>query len=638
MADLLARPSSVPSYSRWVVKFVKVAQRLEDSGAYPPAARPRELNRDLEDAAGGWAAAMFCLHLWHGDDVLADIEAALEDRSSNEDATRLLAGIGSRASQDAMLRHLDHFRVREAVIGNARRWPVDTLESLLAAGSRRGQRTADLFQLLAWRHPEWVRALRDVNDDPAIDRLLAPEPGRDAQPGEWEALPAPSEETAVPAWLNPYRLPRLVLPTGRVLPMSEVPRVVQLLADGGKVDLFTPASCAAFLADLLEQWLAHGGRGDAWVVTAQSRGGDASARALMKAIRWFRGRLHRVAAYDAMAALTELGTKGALMALGELAQQERWNDLTERASAALEEVAAARGVSVAELEDDSVPDLGLDDDGGMLLDFGPRQFRVRVDHSLTARLSDANGKALRSLPRAGAKDDPARAAEATATFRELKKQLTGLVRIQTARMEAAMSSRRSWSSERFREVFLAHPIMRCVAHRLLWSTDGQRVFRVDEDFEPVDVSDDPVELVPGSSIALAHPLELPSGELDRWAPVLADHEITTLVEQVGRGVYREVPDLVGEWVSVGALQGLVAHGWQRRVGDGGFIIALYRCVGDGMVELGIDCDDWVMGLRPPREPARRTGVALTGDPATMDPVVLSETLRDLTRLPWREGS
>ncbi|MDO5084801.1 MAG: hypothetical protein Q4D89_15580, partial [Arachnia propionica] len=97
------------------------------------------------------------------------------------------------------------------------------------------------------------------------------------------------------------------------------------------------------------------------------------------------------------------------------------------------------------------------------------------------------------------------------------------------------------------------------------------------------------------------------------------------------------PDLVGEWVSVGALQGLMAHGWQRRVGDGGCIVALYRPVGDGVVELGIDCDDWVMGLRPPREPARRTGVALSGDPARMDPVVLSETLRDLARLPWREG-
>ena len=592
------------------------------------------MDRQLEEDAGGWAAAMFCLHAWHGDGVLADIEAALEVRSSNEDATRLLAGIGSRASQDALLRHLEHFRVREAVISNARRWPVDTLESLLAAGSRRGQRTADLFQLVAWQHPDWVVVLRAVNDDPAIDRLLSPEPGEDAEPGEWESLPSPSEEMTVPAWLNPYRLPRLVLPSGRVLPISEVPRVVQLLADGSGVDMFTPASLAAFVADLLEQWLAQGGRGDAWVVTAQIMGADVNARALMKAIRWFRGRLHRVAAYEALSALIRLGTRGALMGLGELAQQERWNDLRERAGAALAGIAAEQGVSLTELEDVSVPDLGLDADGGMMLDFGPRQFRVRVGHDLTARLSDTSGKVLRSLPRVGAKDDPAKAAAATAEFRELKKQLTTVLRIQGARMEAAMSSRRSWTGEQFQRVFLAHPVMRCVAYRLLWSIDEECTFRVDEDFLSVDRDDAPIELPPGAHIQVAHPMDV---ALAQWASVLADHEIIPLVEQIGRGVYRELPDWMGEWVPVGALQGLVSHGWQRHI-DGGLVVALSREVGNGRVRLGLECDDWYIAAPPPKEPARRTEAVIEGDRASMDPLTLSEAIRDLARLPWRDGS
>ncbi|MDO5067521.1 MAG: DUF4132 domain-containing protein [Propionibacteriaceae bacterium] len=632
MVDLLARPSSTPSYSRWVAKFVAVQQRLEKSGVYPPGARPREVDWRLKEAAGSWAAAMFCLLAWHGDEVLADIERALGDRASNEDATRLLAGIGTRASQDVLLRNLDHFRVRDAVIANARRWPVDTLESLLAVGSRRGQRTADLFQLLAWRHPEWVEALRAVGDDPAVERLLTPEPGQDAEPGEWESLPNPPEGTTAPAWLNPYRLPRLVLPSGRVLPMVEVQRVVRCLISGETVALFTAESWAAFLADLLEQWLAQGGRGDGWVVTAQAAGADVNARVLMKAIRWFRGRLHRVAAYEAMACLVQLGTQGALMGLGELAQQERWNDLKERAEVALEGIAAERDISVAELEDVSVPDLGLGADGRMALDFGPRSFQVRVGHDLTARVSDASGRTLRSLPRVGAKDDPAKALVATAEFRELKKQLTAVLRIQGARMEAAMSSRRSWSGEQFRQVFLAHPVMRCVAHRLLWSIDAVHTFRVDEDFQPVDRAENPVQLPAGPCIQLAHPMEV---ELDQWAPVLADHEIITLVEQVGRGVYRELPDWSGEWVSVGALQGLVAHGWQRQI-DGGLVVGLSRKVGTGHVRLGFECDDWYIAAPPPKEPACRTEAVIEGDRATMDPLTLSEALRDLARLPWRD--
>gem|GEM_PF-5618220 len=166
---------------------------------------------------------------------------------------------------------------------------------------------------------------------------------------------------------------------------------------------------------------------------------------------------------------------------------------------ALAEIAAARGISLVELEGISVPTFGLEASGGLELDFGARQFRASVAHDLIVRLSDASGK---QLPRAGVKDDPVKAAAATAVFRELKKQLTNLLRIQMARLEAAMSSRRTWTSKQFQQVFLAHPFMRCVAHRLVWSINGECAFRVDEDFCPV-----------GRSNAL---IELPKGPVSRW--------------------------------------------------------------------------------------------------------------------------
>lgn len=37
---------------------------------------------------------------------------------------------------------------------------------------------------------------------------------------------------------------------------------------------------------------------------------------------------------------------------------------------------------MAELEDRLAPDLGLDDNGSLLLDFGPRQFTVSFDETL----------------------------------------------------------------------------------------------------------------------------------------------------------------------------------------------------------------------------------------------------------------
>ena len=118
-------------------------------------------------------------------------------------------------------------------------------------------------------------------------------------------------------------------------------------------------------------------------------------------------------------------------------------------------------------------------------------------------------------------------------------------------------------------------------------------------------------------------------------PILVDYKIVTLVEQIGRGEHRDLPDLPGEWVSVGALQGLVAHGWRRNI-QNGFITGLSREVSSGWVSLSFECDDRYIASTPPREPVRRTGASIEGDRDVMNPLGLSEALRDLARLPWRE--
>ena len=63
-----------------------------------------------------------------------------------------------------------------------------------------------------------------------------------------------------------------------------------------------------------------------------------------------------------------------------------------------------------------------------------------------------------------------------------------------------------------------------------------------------------------------------------------------------------------------------------------------REVGNGRVRLGLECDDWYIAAPPPKEPARRTEAVIEGDRASMDPLTLSEAIRDLARLPWRDGS
>ena len=59
--------------------------------------------------------------------------------------------------------------------------------------------------------------------------------------------------------------------------------------------------------------------------------------------------------------------------------------LSKRAAQILEDVRRQRGLSPDELEDRIVPELGLDEQGTMTLDYGPRQFTVRASTSCSSR-------------------------------------------------------------------------------------------------------------------------------------------------------------------------------------------------------------------------------------------------------------
>ncbi|STE45006.1 putative nucleic acid binding protein (putative regulator) [Escherichia coli] len=76
---------------------------------------------------------------------------------------------------------------------------------------------------------------------------------------------------------------------------------------------------------------------------------------------------------------------------------------------------------MAELEDRLAPDLGLDDNGSLLLDFGPRQFTVSFDETLKPFVRDASGSRLKDLPKPNKSDDESRADEAVNRYKLLKK-------------------------------------------------------------------------------------------------------------------------------------------------------------------------------------------------------------------------
>ena len=101
-----------------------------------------------------------------------------------------------------------------------------------------------------------------------------------------------------------------------------------------------------------------------------------------------------------------IGSDVSLMHLNRLAQTAPTKGLKTRAQERIADLAEARGLTMEELADRLVPDLGLDEDGTMWFDFGPRRFQVGFDELLAPFVKDESGSRLRALPKPNSKDDP----------------------------------------------------------------------------------------------------------------------------------------------------------------------------------------------------------------------------------------
>jgi predicted DNA-binding WGR domain protein len=492
----------------------------------------------------------------------------------------------------------------------------------------------------------------------AIEELLATDP--------LDRLPA--RIPVVPEWADATLLRPVMLRDGSgALPVDAVRHVLTMLAMSriGEVyagvvtvrGLCDPRSLAEFAWSLFQRWQgADLPARDSWVLDAQAiLGDDETVRRLAPIVRLWPGEGGHTRAVAGLEVLAAIGSDVALMHLHGIAEKAKFKGLKERAAEKMAEVAAALGLTAEQLADRLVPDFGLDADGSLRLDFGPRQFVVGFDEQLKPFVLDPDGKRRKDLPKPGAKDDPVLAPEAFQRFAALKKDVRTVAADQVRRLEQAMVMRRRWSGEDFRRFFVQHPLLWHIVRRLVWASydDAGAVvtgFRVAEDRSLADVADDTVTVADDASVGVAHPLQL--GEaLSAWSEVFADYEILQPFPQLGRDTFtltdaeraaESLDRLVGRKTPTGRLLGLERRGWQREAPqDAGHQSYIARDVPGGLsvvVELdpgvaigAIDMfpeqvlgDIWVRG--PGESHWRRRHQHRFGD---LDPVTVSEIIRDL---------
>ena len=430
----------------------------------------------------------------------------------------------------------------------------------------------------------------------------------------------------------------------------------------------TPESLADFGWDCFTAWLGAGGNSkEGWVMTALGYlGTDDTARKLTPYIRTWPGESAHARAVTALDVLADIGTDVALMLLNGIAQKVKFKGLQDKAREKIDKIAEARDLTTEELEDRLAPDLGLDDNGSVLLDFGPRQFRVGFDEALKPYVRDSEGTRLADLPKPKKSDDETLAPAAAERFKLLKKDARTIASQQVTRLEWAMCSRRRWLPEHFRQFLAEHPLVRHLVQRLVWGVyaveEGEAsggklldCFRVAEDGSYTTGEDDSITLPQGGHIriGLPHALELPPETATQFGQLFADYELLQPFVQLGRDTYtlgaeEQSATKLERWkgivVPTGRVLGLVNKGWRRgQAQDGGGIWYFQKPVTRSkVIELTLN-PGIIVGMvdEYPEQTLEQVSVGAPsswGEIGTaesmnvLDPIATSELIRDLESL------
>ena len=380
-------------------------------------------------------------------------------------------------------------------------------------------------------------------------------------------------------------------------------------------DACTTDSLAEFAWDLFTAWQTAGAPSkESWAFTALGvLGNDDTARKLTPLIRAWPGESQHKRATVGLDILAAIGSDIALMQLNGIAQKLKFKALQERAKEKIADIAESRELTVAELEDRLAPDLGLDDNGSLLLDFGPRQFTVSFDETLKPFVRDVSGSRLKDLPKPNKSDDESQANDAVNRYKLLKKDARTVAAQQVARMESAMCLRRRWSPENFQLFLVEHPLARHLTRRLIWgvySAENQLLacFRVAEDNSYSTADDDLFTLPEGDiSIGIPHVLEISPTDAAAFGQLFTDYELLPPFRQLDRNSYAlteaernasELTRWAGRKCPSGRVMGLANKGWMRgEPQDGGWIGWMIKPLGRWSLIMEID-EGFAVGMSP----------------------------------------
>ena len=401
-------------------------------------------------------------------------------------------------------------------------------------------------------------------------------------------------------------------------------------------------SLAEFALSTFNMWSRNGSKKDGiGFLYALAYLGDNRAAALL-------GKSYRnappTAATPVIDVLAAIGSNTAIAGLQAIARSSSNDKSRKIAQEVLDDVARDRGLTPTMLEDLSVPDLGLDSNGQMSLDFGPRKFVVTINANLEAILTDSDGNAQKTLPKPVKADNAHKAKTATAQWKEFKAAFKEQAADQKKRFEQAMLTGRKWDGAAFKEIVAVHPLLSKMVSTLVWATvKGKKLdtaFRIDTDGRYVTADGAELTLDNEARVTLPHPLLL-GDKVQTWLQIFAENKLTQPFPQLARKWFAEGAETErlirardGTKVPLGSLRGLKAKGWEFEEGGAGMVWSVYKF--DEGARASIDVEPgWSLSGFDYEDFGGDQTVKL--DVSGSDPIAYSELVRDFLSLPIATG-
>lgn len=227
----------------------------------------------------------------------------------------------------------------------------------------------------------------------------------------------------------------------------------------------------------------------------------------------------------------------ALLTVDSISKKFPNNMVKNAARSAISFAADSLGISVDELTDKIIPNLGFDKNAERIFDYGSRTFTISLMPDFSLSIYDnSKEKNIKSMPKPNDKDDLVKAECAKKEFSELKKQIKTVIASQKQRLEKVFMNGRTWSVEKWRTLFEDNAVMHCFAEKLIWGIYEDKklkaTFRYLSDGSFCNEDDDEFELPENAEITLAHPVEMTSELIEKWSEQLEDYEIVQPFNQL----------------------------------------------------------------------------------------------------------